>query len=327
MMISILTCGTSTRAPLNKKMAPQKLRHGAGATCSVLLTRLHPAKLVSDKYTNLEHGRRLSDLICIRQEDKIVSRRLQSCFVYRHGDFEGKELHAVGRWSKVEVEGNFIHYFGSNATNEDEEKDEGASDEVVQIQIPTEILHAGNRAEDIAQVRALGFVVDDDNEPAPENIPTPQENNNDAAADDGRPWGWAGIDYRKQANGQCTKARINFLSGIALEGATMLTMFLLFFPRKFMEDVILVQTNNNLKGGAPVTFGEFLRFLGLWLYMSTLKGFRRSDFWSGKKVSMYEGAPYRLTEFMSMKRFEAILLALTYTDRIPPIYKDRFWEV
>jgi hypothetical protein len=65
----------------------------------------------------------------------------------------------------------------------------------------------------------------------------------------------------------------------------MLTMFLLFFPRRFMEDVIIVQTNNNLKGGAPVTFGEFLRFLGLWLYMSTLKGFRR-DFWSGKEVYM-----------------------------------------
>jgi hypothetical protein len=57
----------------------------------------------------------------------------------------------------VEVEGNFIHYFGSNDTNEDEEKDEGASEEVVQIQIPTEVLHAGNRAEDIAQVRALGL--------------------------------------------------------------------------------------------------------------------------------------------------------------------------
>jgi hypothetical protein len=224
----------------------------------------------------LEHGRCLSDLICIRKEDNIVSRRLQSCFVYRHGDDEGKELHAVGRWSKVEVEGNDIHYFGSNDTNEDKEtKDgEGASDEVVQIQIPTEVLHAGNCAEDIAQVRALGFVVNDDNEPAPENIPTPQENNNDATTDDGRPWGWDGIDYRKQANGQCTKAHINFLSGIVLEGATMLTMFLLFFPRRFMEDVILVQTNNNLKGGgAPVTFGEFLRFLGLWLYMSTLKGF------------------------------------------------------
>jgi hypothetical protein len=142
MMILILTSGTSTGASLNIKMAPPKLRHGVGATCSVLLTRLHPANVVSEKYTNLEHGRRLSDLICIRQEDKIVSRRLQSCFVYQHGDFEGKELHAVGRWSKVEVEGNCIHYFGSNDTNQAEEKEEGASEEVVQIQIPTEVSHA-----------------------------------------------------------------------------------------------------------------------------------------------------------------------------------------
>jgi hypothetical protein len=37
----------------------------------------------------------------------------------------------------VEVEENCIHYFGSNDTNEDEEKDEGASEEVAQIQIPT----------------------------------------------------------------------------------------------------------------------------------------------------------------------------------------------
>jgi hypothetical protein len=63
--------------------------------------------------------------------------------------------------------------------------------------------------------------------------------------------------------------------------------------------------------------------------MSTLKGFWRSDFWSGKKVSMYEGAPYILTEFMPMNQFEAILLAfdLMYTDGIPPICKDQFWEV
>jgi hypothetical protein len=42
---------------------------------------------------------------------------------------------------------------------------------------------------------------------------------------------------------------------------------------------------------------------------------------------MYEGAPYRFNDFMTCKRFEAILLALTYTDKTPPAYKDQFWEV
>jgi hypothetical protein len=188
----------------NKKMAPPKLRHGVGASCSLLLTRLHPAKVVADKFTNLVHGVRLSDLICLREEEKMVSRRLQLCFVFRHGDFEGKDLHAVRRWSKVEVEGSDTQLFGANNNNEEEVLEEGATEPELQTPIPLEVLHAGNRAEDIAQVRALGFVVDDDNEPAPENIPVPQANNNNPP-NDGRTWGWAGLDYRKQANGQYTK--------------------------------------------------------------------------------------------------------------------------
>ena len=38
--------------------------------------------------------------------------------------------------------------------------------------IPSHPRLGGNNAEDIAKVRALGFAVDDDNEPAPENVPT-----------------------------------------------------------------------------------------------------------------------------------------------------------
>jgi hypothetical protein len=37
------------------------------------------------------------------------------------------------------------------------------------------VFNAQNRAEDIALVLAMGFEVDDDNKPAPENIPTNNE--------------------------------------------------------------------------------------------------------------------------------------------------------
>jgi hypothetical protein len=47
-------------------------------------------------------------------------------------------------------------------------------------------------------------------------------------------------------------------------------MFLLFFPRKFMVDVVIAKMNKKING-MPLAFGEFLRFLGLWLYMSTLR--------------------------------------------------------
>jgi hypothetical protein len=105
-----------------------------------------------------------------------------------------------------------------------------------------------------------------------------------------------------------------------------LTVFLLFFPWRFLEDVILVEVNKKIKG-MSMTFGEVLPFLGLWLYMGTLKGFRRCNFWSSKPILMFEGAPYRFTEIMTLKWFKAILLVLTYTNKSPPLYKDRFWEV
>jgi hypothetical protein len=120
-------------------------------------------------------------------------------------------------------------------------------------------------------------------------------------------------------------AGINCLSGIALQGATLLTMLLLFLPWKFLEDVILVETNKKIKGSA-VTFEEFMRFLALYLYMSTLSGYWRSDYWSSNPILMLEGASYCFNAMM-LKRFEVILLALTYTNEPPPAFKDKFWEV
>jgi hypothetical protein len=93
-----------------------------------------------------------------------------------------------------------------------------------------------------------------------------------------------------------------------------------------MEEVVIIETKKRITG-MQVTYGEFLQFLGLWLYMSTLSGFRRSDYWSLKPVSTREGAPYRFNEFMAIKRFEAIIIALAYTNETPPLYRDRFWEV
>jgi hypothetical protein len=138
-------------------MAPPQLHHGIRARCSVLLKRLHPAKVVAKKFLNFEHGRRLSGLICLRKEEKRVSRRLQLCFVYRHDDFEGTELHCVQRWSKVENEGVASHIFGADDTSEEEEKEERASDPVVETPIPQQVLDAGNRAEDIAAILRDGF--------------------------------------------------------------------------------------------------------------------------------------------------------------------------
>jgi hypothetical protein len=41
---------------------------------------------------NLQHGRRLSGFICLREEEKGVLRKLKLCFVFWHADFEGRNF-------------------------------------------------------------------------------------------------------------------------------------------------------------------------------------------------------------------------------------------
>ena len=65
------------------------------------------------------------------------------------------------------------------------------------------IFNAQNRAEDIALVRAMGFEVDDDNEPAPENIPVADAPlfRLGGGLHEGQEWGWDGIDQRATLGG------------------------------------------------------------------------------------------------------------------------------
>ena len=46
-----------------------------------------------------------------------------------------------------------------------------------------------------------------------------------------------------------------------------------------------------------------------------------------KKVDVFDGAPFRVTPYMSRRQFKLILYNLGYTKDDPPQYKDRFWEV
>ena len=102
-------------------------------------------------------------------------------------------------------------------------------------------------------------------------------------------------------------------------------MFFLLFPRKFIEDVIIIEMNKHLD--KRMTLGEFLRWIGIWFFLSTLSGFNRRSFWSSREVSREDGAPYRFHDWMSQTRSEEILSAIQYTDKEPPLYLYRFWEV
>jgi hypothetical protein len=177
-------------------------------------------------------------------------------------------------------------------------------------------------------IRNMGLDVDDDNAPAPENVPVPGISVGTETKEEVLDWGWDGIDPRKRDHQYDARASIVGLSEMAMQGLCPLRMFLLFLLKYFIENVILAETNKSLgEDGMPITYGEFLRWIGILLFMSTLSGFKRRDYWSLTPINLYSGAPYRLNDWMSLRRYEEITNNLTYTKNDPPLYRDRFWEV
>eukprot|EP00559_Dactyliosolen_fragilissimus_P002711 CAMPEP_0184872744 /NCGR_PEP_ID=MMETSP0580-20130426/41459_1 /TAXON_ID=1118495 /ORGANISM="Dactyliosolen fragilissimus" /LENGTH=665 /DNA_ID=CAMNT_0027375583 /DNA_START=1012 /DNA_END=3007 /DNA_ORIENTATION=+ len=301
----------------------KKKQHGSGAICSVLLKYIHPAKYISEKFKNYSSDERLENCIECGQEIRNVKKKNHVVILFRHDDHDGQDLYAVKRWVKVVTEGAAEHIFrdeeeeNPTTDNPNEKEAEGAV-------IDDNVFRAGGHAEDIALVRAQGLDVDDDNLPAPENIPIATTSNTTDDSHQEIGWGWSGIDHRKQLNISEVRANISGITSDAMEHVSFVRMFFLLFPKSLIETII-EQTNKKLD--SPTNMGEFMRWIGIWLLLSTLSGYKRSDFWSMKPIELYEGAPYRLNEFMTLARFESILKALTLTKETAPPYKDRFWEV
>lgn len=118
------------------------------------------------------------------------------------------------------------------------------------------------------------------------------------------------------------------MSELIFIGLPYITLFLRFFPKQLVN-LVVIETNKKLQqdSKAELTYGEFLLFLGLQLFMSTLNGYSRNEFWSSSPISLANGSPFRLNEFMSRNRFNDIIDALSFTDEKAPTYRDKFWEV
>ena len=167
--------------------------------------------------------------------------------------------------------------------------------------------------------------VDDDNQPLPENIPTPAKEGQDAPQFFST-WEHSGSSYHCIAGGRKHKACLSFNTDVK---PTIQQLFEMFFFKPYVVGIIIHQTNICLQEEKhhPVSYGEFLHWLGLWFLMATINGPECTDFWSMGEVECFVGAPMRLGTFMSRKQFEAILEALAITARQPPAFSDCFWEV
>ena len=180
------------------------------------------------------------------------------------------------RWVKVIEEGADEHLFavieGNQVRNAQRANQDGRDESAEDL--GEDIMQMANCAEDIAIVRGHGFDVDDDNDCLPENIPVPEleeEVDNQAQT-----WGWNGLDERKNIGTQDNCPAIKEFSASSILALSYVGMFFMFFQRTFIENVIIAGTSKHLT--QPLTLGEFLRWLGIWLLLSTIGGYSRDEF-------------------------------------------------
>ena len=145
--------------------------------------------------------------------------------------------------------------------------------------------------------------VDDDNQPAPENIPTMTNTPSLLSTE----WGHEGVCFRKESNHPNNPAVLVRPVDTTRDDVN-LQLFEHLFPKNFLQEVMIPTMNRKLSN--PVSYGELLSWIGLWVLMSMVDGSDRWSFWSSKEVNIYEGAPFRLMKFMSRNRFEEILGAI-----------------
>ena len=120
-----------------------------------------------------------------------------------YDDFPEKELYCVERWIAVDEEGEESAFFDSNNENQIQDT---VNTEEEEIEVADEARIRGsvsNLAEEISLVENMGFDVDDDNRPAPENVPTAVTTASELNEDGtfvGQAWGWSGMCQRKSQN-------------------------------------------------------------------------------------------------------------------------------
>ena len=196
------------------------------------------------------------------------------------------------RWVRVDEEGDDSQFFDEADEVGGEEEVQNGSDMVMEdgTQLPPEVFQFQYRrpnTEDLANIQAMGFGVDDDNEPAPENVPPPnlRVETTDEGWLQGQSWGWAGFCNRKKEGGVREKAKMNKKS------SGFVQMFLLFFPQEWLEEVVIKQMKQK-EGMGDLTLGLFLKWLGIWLLLATTIKMERKKCWSSMPVSRKKGAPF-----------------------------------
>jgi hypothetical protein len=271
----------------------------------------------------------LENVLVVGKAIHHVSRKDQLCYEVRIPEIDDSTIFVIccGNF-KVEVEGAtpfedevVVNAVVTAPTARDVEVARVADMRTASEDVVPNI--SGALAQEVAELRQQGIEVDDDNEPAPENAqPAPR-----ASADVGE-WITPTICPRR-ANTSCSNSKGNWKtqSWQKIKEMDELALFRMCFPEEWAKDVLIPATNKDIEGD-KLTLSEFYVYLGCHFFMACFEGISdRRLWWSSKPISMEEGAPFRLQEYITLRRFNAITSAMRYTNKTPPPFLDRFHDV
>ena len=247
-------------------MHPRKKCHGKGAIVSSLIRFIHPSEYIRNKFPNAVNGQQLDSCITIHQEVKEINCREQLSLVVTHDNFvdgEGnpQELHGVKKYWRVKTEGDQDYFFDVAPTTEE------MPVPLLPDAIEMELDGGNDGGQNNLLVALTGVVdIDDDNEPVPENIPIVNEVNPSILE---QAWGHDGICFCCLLNVTNQKAHLHFPID-PTENNINLQLFEGLFPNDYLHELILVKTNKKLK--EPLSYGELIQWIGIWVLLSTVDG-------------------------------------------------------
>ena len=301
---------------------------GIGALGSAPARFFHPSAKIREKFPNNDK-RRLEGVIITGQGTFKVNRRQQECYCVRIDEFDDGTIFHIVR-GKLRIDQAAAVPFvpppapraSTNIPGEAVDPDRSA-----QTNARSNIegsLRAETR-EEINELRQQGIVVDDDNEPAPENARPQTVAEQIYAAGH---WEKPTVCPRRASGVADVEGKFKNTRWDEIADLDELALFRVCFPEKWIVGVVIPKTNEALKE-KPLDLREFYVWLGCIFFMSSFQGIEDRDlWWSTKPVDMFDGAPFRLNEYMSKGRFNDIMAAIRYTnDEAPLFFVDRFHEV
>ena len=320
---------------------------GVGAKAMILVPHLHPKSLISKLYPNHTKMDNAGGLIIVSESPKPIHHEETVVVVFHHPpkdqqreEFDCWAIHCfVHVTEEGEEEWIFSAWTGGGGNNSGEDgraqQDPNNAEEPPRNEenVPAEIvpllettagaIHGGD--EDLVR-NILPGMVDDENQPLPENIPTAGEENEGNNMQFFSEWKHSGSCYHCLEGGHKNKARINFNTDVK---PTIQQLFEIFFSKPFVIGTIIPQMNKQLQEEKhhPVSYGECLHWISLWFLVAAINGPEHQEFWSLGEIDWFAGAQMRLGTHMSKKRFDTILKALSITSHDPPAFRDHFWEI